>query len=422
MLYLFLLFAGLCAAAPSQPIAGSLGAPMLGPHNPPLEAQNKDFLAPPSTDHGLLPNMKWPFSLSHTRLAKGGWARQQTVIDLPIATDLAVCILLYEVPSLNHVSYRSELHWHTAAEVRRDYCYLFHARIHLSNKWAYVLEGEVRISTITPEGEVFVGDVSSGDLWYFPAGIPHSLQAKNTTTAGAEFVLIFDSGDFSEESTFGLIDWLAHTPKDVIAKNFGVADNQQLFAHIPDSDLFIFQSDPPPSDVHSDQVIPNDAQNPYVFPLSKVAPTKTTGGSYKVVDSRTFKVAEKVSAVEVTVEVGGMRELHWHPTQPEWCFFITGEAKATVFASSAVAQTFDFQFIQQKTSHTKVGAPRLEGHYVENTGNTTLKFLEVFKSNLVQDISLNQWLALTPPELVKSHLGFSDEMIAKLKRNKQVVV
>ena len=64
---------------------------------------------------------------------------------------------------------------------------------------------------------------------------------------------------------------------------------------------------PPPTDVENDKVIPNNAPNPYTFPLSKVNAKKTPGGSVKVVDSRTFKVAEKVSAVEVEVEVGGMR-------------------------------------------------------------------------------------------------------------------
>jgi hypothetical protein len=54
-------------------------------------------------------------------------------------------------------------------------------------------------------------------------------------------------------------------------------------------------------------VIPNNTPNPYTFRLSRVQPKKTPGGSVKVVDSRTFKVAKKISAVEVVVEVGGMR-------------------------------------------------------------------------------------------------------------------
>jgi hypothetical protein len=41
---------------------------------------------------------------------------------------------------------------------------------------------------------------------------------------------------------------------------------------------------------------------------------------------------------------------------------------------------------------------------------------------IFQDISLTQWLALTPPELVKAHLGFSDELISKLSKEKLSVV
>jgi Cupin len=78
-----------------------------------------------------------------------------------------------------------------------------------------------------------------GDLWYFPAGNPHSIQAKNTTKDGAEFLLIFDDGAFTEDGTFLLTDWLAHVPREVIAKNFGVRD-LSLFDHIPEGELYIF--------------------------------------------------------------------------------------------------------------------------------------------------------------------------------------
>ena len=81
---------------------------------------------------------------------------------------------------------------------------------------------------------------AEGDLWYFPAGFPHSIQAKNTTTGGAEFLLIFDSGEFSEDSTFLLTDWMAHVPKEVLAKNFGLGGNLAAFDHIPETELYIF--------------------------------------------------------------------------------------------------------------------------------------------------------------------------------------
>lgn len=55
-----------------QPIRGSLGATILGPQNLPIDQQNPDILAPPTTDAGSVPNIKWPFSLSHNRIQTGG--------------------------------------------------------------------------------------------------------------------------------------------------------------------------------------------------------------------------------------------------------------------------------------------------------------------------------------------------------------
>lgn len=374
-----------------QPVRGGLGAPTLGPTNKPLELQNPDILAPPSTDTGDVPNLKWPMSLSHTRMTDGGWAREQTIRQMPAATELAGVNMRLKAGAIR------ELHWHTAAE------------------WAYVLKGSLRISTVTPEGHVYLGDVSEGDLWYFPPGVPHSIQAKAIPEDGSEFLLVFDEGDFSEDDTFLLTNWMAHVPAEVLAKNFNMRDHPEAFDHIPAQELYIFPSVPPPENVEEDMVVPNDTELPYTFKLSEVEATAKPGGSVKVVDSRTFKVATAISAAVVEVEVGGLRELHWHPTQPEWTFYLEGEARMTAFTSSA-SNTFNFQ-------GGDVGyVPPSFGHYIENTGNTTLKFLEIFKSDLFQDISLSQWLALTPPALVKAHLGFTDEMIAHLDKVKQEVV
>ncbi|KAG6330550.1 hypothetical protein ID866_8539 [Astraeus odoratus] len=373
-----------------EPVRGSLGTSLLGPQNVPIELQYADTFAPPTTDSGAVSNFKWPFSLSHNRMQTGGWAREQNVESLSVAKEIAGVNMRLEAGAIR------EMHWHTDAE------------------WAYVIAGYVRVSTVTPDGQVYLADVGPGDLWYFPAGFPHSIQAKDTNPDGAEFLLIFDSGSFSEDATFLLTDWLAHVPKEVIAKNFQA--DISAFDHIPSKELYIFPSSPPPEDVTSDMVVPNDTPVAYTFPLSKVNGTQTTGGTYKVVDSRTFPASQTIAAAEVTVEVGGMRELHWHPTEPEWTYFISGQARITVYAAMSNAQTFDFQ------AGDIAYIPPSYGHYIENTGNSTLHFLEIFKTALFQDISLNQWLALTPPDLVKAHLNLDDATIAKLSKVKQEVV
>jgi hypothetical protein len=62
------------------------------------------------------------------------------------------------------------------------------------------------VTALDPDGGSFIDDLEAGDLWYFPAGHPHSLQGLSPN--GTEFLLIFDNGHFSEESTFLLTDWM----------------------------------------------------------------------------------------------------------------------------------------------------------------------------------------------------------------------
>ncbi|THH33237.1 hypothetical protein EUX98_g1002 [Antrodiella citrinella] len=373
-----------------EPIRGSLGANILGPDNQPMDQQNPDLLAPPTTDQGTVGNAKWPFSLSHNRLQTGGWARQQNEAVLPIATELAGVNMRLEAGAIR------ELHWHKTAE------------------WAYVLKGRTQVTAVNPDGQNFLATVGPGDLWYFPAGIPHSLQATNDSAEGSEFLLVFDNGDFSEDSTFLLTDWLSHTPLSVISKNFQV--NSDALLNIPAQQLYIFPDAPPPSDAQAPADPQGQVPSPFAFSFSSVNATQYSGGTAKIVDSSTFAASTTIAAAEITVEPGAMREMHWHPTQDEWTFFLSGEARITLFAASGNSRTFNYQA-------GDVGyVPASFGHYVENIGNTTLHFLEIFNTDHFQDVSLSQWLALTPPALVKAHLGISDDTFNHFNKTKQVVV
>ncbi|KAI0833429.1 oxalate decarboxylase [Trametes gibbosa] len=378
------------ATGDPQAIRGTLGSTIMGPQNVPLALQNPDLLAPPSTDSGSVQNAKWPFALSHNRLQTGGWARQQNLDVMPIAKSMAGVNMRLEAGAIR------ELHWHKTAE------------------WSYVIKGSVQVTAINSDGQNYLGTASAGDLWYFPPGIPHSLQATADDPDGTEFLLVFDDGAFSEDSTFLLTDWLAHVPKEVLAKNFKT--NISAFDHIPSRQLYIFPSAPPPNNAKAVSDPQGTIPSPFVFHLSQVKATDLDGGSVKVVDSTTFPVSEAIAVAEVTVEPGAMRELHWHPTQDEWTYYLEGQGRVTLFASSSNARTFNYEA-------GDVGfVPASFGHYVENTGNATLRFLEIFNTDRFQDISLNQWLALTPPDLVKAHLDLDDETIARLSKTKYTVV
>jgi oxalate decarboxylase len=378
-------------ATDPQPVVDGRGGTILGPRNVAIERQNPDVLVAPETDAGTVQSLKWPFALSHNRVLSGGWARETTTRELPISTEIAGVNMRLTPGGIR------ELHWHKEAE------------------WAYVIAGSCRISLLDEEGRLFIDDVSVGDLWYFPAGLPHSIQALQD---GVEFLLVFDSGDFSENETFLITDWFNHTPRDVLAKNFGVPES--AFDRLP-TDIghtrYMFAGEVPPA-LDDDAPAYPGKQPPlsYTWHMHAQEPTRTPGGQVRITDSRNFTVSERIVGALVEVEPGAMRELHWHPNADEWQYYLSGRGRMTVFASGGKARTFDYQA-------GDVGVvPFAMGHYIENTGDETLTFLEMFRSDHYADVSLSQWMGVLPPELVKAHLNLDDDVIAALPRTKPGVV
>lgn len=363
-----------------KPIRGHQGASILGPKNPTREAEDRDRIAPPTTDAGTLPNLKWSFADSHMRLEEGGWARQTTIRELPIASQIAGVNMRLEAGAIR------ELHFHKEAE------------------WAFMIKGKARISAIDHNYYTFLDDVSEGDLWYFPPGVPHSIQGLNDD--GCEFLLAFDDGYFDENETFLVTDWLSHTPKEVLAKNFGVAES--VFSKLPNKELYIFPSKVPGPLTINQMTGAGPVPLWFSHHMTQQEPIQTKSGKIRITDSRVFAASKTIAAALVEIEPGGMRELHWHANGDEWQYYLSGEARMTVFASGSTAGTFDYQA-------GDVGyVPCFMPHYVENVGTTTLRFLELFRSDHFEDFSLAQWLALTPHDLVRAHLNIDEAVLAKI--------
>jgi len=363
-----------------------------GQRNTPLLDENPSSGTPPATDHGDLGPIWYSFNLAHKRVENGGWTRQVTVRELPLSRDVAGVNM-----RLNSGSFR-ELHWHTAAE------------------WAYVLYGKARISVLNPDGTVFIDDVAEGGLWYFPAGYPHSIQG--LAPDGCEFLLVFDEGAFSEENTFLLSEWVAHTPHEVLKKNFRLDDS--AINKLPDRELFIFPAELPAS-LSEDRIsvggIKTASPTNYSFDMKGMAPTKATnGGEVRIVDSQNFAPSKTIATGLVTLKPGGLRELHWHPNGSEWQFYIAGKGRMTVFGPPGRARTMDF-------NANDVGfVPAMAGHYIENTGNSDLVFLEIIKADTFLDFSLNNWIRHVPPEMVTAHLKLTSTETATIPVEKLAVL
>lgn len=372
-----------------QPIReDGTGATDPGPRDVLRDLENPDLLVPPATDAGTIPNMKFSFSDAHMQLYPGGWSREVTSRELPIATTLAGVNMRLTPGGVR------ELHWHTQSE------------------WAIMLVGRARISAVDQNGRNFLADVEEGDLWFFPPGIPHSIQGLE---GGCEFLLVFDDGNFSDLDTFSISDWFAHTPPDVLAANFGVPPSS--FAQIPTKQVYMFQERVPAS-LSSQKVHDPYGSVPQTFVHRLLAqePLRTPGGSVRIVDSTNFPISKTIAAALVEIRPGAMREMHWHPNADEWQYYLSGTGRMTVFAARGSARTFDYRA-------GDVGyVPFAFGHYIQNTGEQSLWYLEMFKSDRFADVSLTQWMALTPQELVAENVQVGPDVLHALRKEKWPVV
>lgn len=275
-----------------QPIDGAgKGGPILGGTNHQLDLQNPSNLGQQPTDNGVVPNLKWSFSQSKTRITAGGWTRRQTITDLPASHDMSA--------SQQHLAQGAirEPHWHSTAE------------------WGFVYNGSVLVSAVDQDGGYQAETLGFGDVWYFPRGVAHTVQGLGEQN---EFLLVFDGPDTDAAgSTFNLDDWVAHTPRDVLAKNFGV-------------DAGVFDGVPRPSPGVLNASVGDDADRAvtagpgeqpaagaasFVFRTLQQPPIQAPGGGgslYKI-DSANFPRSTTIAAALVMLAPGAMREMHWHP-------------------------------------------------------------------------------------------------------------
>lgn len=211
-----------------------------------------------------------------------------------------------------------------------------------------------------------------------------------------------------------MTELFAHTPRDVLAKNFGVPEG--TFEGIPASEKYIFRMPVPgPIEEVRKQLGAASFTSKYVFRGSEMPSNMFPGGATKIIDSKKFEVTN-VAALVIDLEPGGMREIHWHPDADEIQYYLGGKARMTVFDAVNNARTFDY------TSGDVGYVPKTLSHYIENIGDEPMRVLNVFNKGEYRDVSLNQWLALTPQDLVTGHLDIGEPFISALRAGYSPVV
>jgi oxalate decarboxylase len=324
-----------------------------------------------------LPSFRYPLGDQPTKQFDGGTAKEATVVQFPVSETLASVFMTLEAGALR------ELHWHANAA-----------------EWAYVIEGRCRVTTIDPENQAEVVDFGPGDVWYFPRGHGHSIQGLD---GGCVFLLVFDNGYFSEFGTFSITDWLGHTPHEVLAKNFGLPVSD--FAKFPKKEVYIAKGPVPPP--LPDEPAPGTLNAPpltHRYRLLAQAPEPFPGGTMRVASELEFPISTTMTGALLTIEPGGMRELHWHPNAAEWQYYLKGSARMTVFGSGGRARTDAFGV-------GDVGyVPQGYGHYIENTGKGDLEVVIVLNNGTYESISITGWMAGTPDLLLATNFGVKESV------------
>lgn len=315
---------------------------------------------------------------------EAGSAREATMEEFPVSPNIAGVSMRLKPGGIR------ELHWHAVAA-----------------EWAFVIEGKVMGTVISPSGEPATDIFMPGDLWYFPRGHGHALQ--NVGQTDAHFILGFDNGHFSEYGTFSITDWVARSSPDVVAKNLGLP--RDVVSKLPTKEVYIIQGKIPPQ-------IPEtylgadlqENQNPHKFSLARAPLTQYPGGWIRHANQKEFPINTTLASALEQLEPGAIRELHWHPNADEWQYILQGRSRVTVFGAHGRTRTEecgagDVVFVQQGF-----------GHYVESIGREPLRFFALFNTPTFEEISITSWLAGNPASLIADNFNIASSEVAKMPK------
>jgi oxalate decarboxylase len=332
-----------------------------------------------------LPSFRYRLEQAAPRLGPGGITRGASVREFPASVGIAGVSMRLQPGAMR------EMHWHANAA-----------------EWAYVISGSCRTTILHPEGASASDDFYPGDVWYFPRGWGHCIQG-----IGAEechFILIFDNGDFSEDHTFSVTDWMSRTPPAILAQSLGMSAAE--VALLPSGEVYFARG----GEITDRSKLSTPRSDPALvalhrYPLGAQEPRRVPGGGVqRTVTVDEFPISRTMAGSLLEIEPGGLRELHWHPSADEWQYYIEGTAEMSVFLAGGVVVTEQFE------AGDAGYAPMGTGHYLKNTGSGVLRILIGFNNPRYESNDLSAWLAGNPLDMLGINFGLPEEVAAKLPR------
>jgi oxalate decarboxylase len=175
-----------------------------GPVPGPLATETPPGLreAPPLTH-------KFQLAAQSPKVFPGGEFRLVSQKEFPISSTMTGATMLLKPGALR------ELHWHPNAA-----------------EWQYFISGRTRVTVFASHGNAETVEFGPGDVGYVPQGFGHYLE--NIGDEDSRALLVFNNPVYEDIS---LSAWLATTPREVLATNFGVPE--EVFDAFPKGKAFI---------------------------------------------------------------------------------------------------------------------------------------------------------------------------------------
>lgn len=331
-----------------------------------------------------MPDFRFSLDGNNPKITSGGWAKEATVHQFPISKGIAGVHMFLD-PGASR-----ELHWHAIAA-----------------EWAYVIDGRCQTVVLEPSGASEINNFEPGDLWYFAKGHGHSIQCIGDKPC--HFILSFDNGAFSEHGTFSITDWIDLTPKDMLAKEFGVP--KDIFDAFPKGEAYI-QAGPvlAPEDA-LEAPWPRESTHKFRLLRDNRAPRDFDGGSFRLATIDEFPASRTMSGGLMVIKPGEMRKLHWNPNANEWHFYLRGKGQIAAFGSGGRGKVAEFQ--PGDVAYIPAGF----GHAIRNIGDEELEIVQTWDHPKFEEIDLDKWVASSPRYLLANNFaGVSQGDISKLKK------
>ena len=149
------------------------------------------------------------------------------------------------------------------------------------------------------------------------------------------------------------------------------------------------------------------------FQLGAVAPKSWNGGWAKEATVAQFPVSEKLAGVLMSLNPGGLRELHWHANAAEWAYVIKGQCRVTTINPQGQSQIADF------AAGDVWYFPRGFGHSIQGIGAEDCLFVLVFDNGYFSEFgtfSISDWVGHTPPEVLAKNFGVAAATFANFPK------